>query len=168
MIYWTIDPASTLRVRARSTLHEVASNGTGLSGTVSASLNDIEGTAAGEVTVALKSQSFGDRLRDMAMHRHIEVKRYPTATFVVTAVKEQAREPWSVEVTGQLSYRQRDLSLTFKATGTVDDQRLHASAEVPLRLSNLGVKAPKMLFLKVEDDIVVQVDLHATAGPSPK
>ena len=168
MTRWKVEPTSTLRVRARSTLHDVASHGTGLSGTVSASLDDIERTAAGEVVVALKSQSFGDRLRDMAMHRHIDVKRHPIATFTVRSVTEKAREPWSVEVTGQLRYRGRDLRLTFDATGTVDQTTLHASAEVPLRLSDLGLKAPKMLFLKVEDDIVVQVDLHATAGASPK
>jgi polyisoprenoid-binding protein YceI len=132
---------------------------------MSGDLDDLESTASGTVTVPLKSQSFGDRMRDFAMHRHIQVKKWPEAQLVIKRVVVASRDPWSVTVEGALHYQGRTTDLAIDATGSVSPQSLDATATFALDLPTIGIQPPSLLFLKVERsvDVIVRIVAKGSA-----
>lgn len=162
---WRLEPGRCrLSVRARSTLHDSVSKGTGLAGTLTGDPDELEATASGTVTAPLQLLSFGDRMRDWSMARHLDLKRHPEASFGVTGVTVHSRDPWRIEVRGELAYHGHTTSLAVEVTGTLDSDRLVAQTRFPLSLGALGIKPPKMLFMKVEETVEVDVELVATTG----
>ncbi len=161
---WTIDSErSTLLVRARATLHDSVSRGHGLSGTLMAELEDLEATASGTIRAALSEQSFGDRVRDWSMARHLNLKRHPEARLDVSQVFVKSRDPWEIRLQGQMSYRGHTALIDVDVRGELDEHSLTARTTFPLELSQIGIAPPRMLFLKVADTVEVEVHLVATA-----
>lgn len=163
---WTLDPdRSWVQITASSTLHDTKSRGSGLMGEAWGDLDDLDATAGGRVRVPLKKQSFGDRMRNFAMHRHIDVKRWPEAAFEVEAVETLSRDPWRIRVSGSIEYRGQRVPLVCDAEGSLDAQGIEAETRFALRLPDLGVRPPKLLWLKVADSVDVEVKI--VAKPSP-
>ena len=160
---WTVDAAqSEVVVRAQSTLHDTSSRARGVTGTLHGDLDALETTAGGEVVVDLRKMSFGDRVRDFAMSRHLDLKRWPEARFRVDGAEVHSRDPWRITVRGTLRYRDRETAVAVEATGEVTEAGLDARAPLPLSLSGLGVPPPRFLFLKVADAVNAEVHLVAT------
>lgn len=156
---WDLDPAaSTLTVTARATLHDATSRGAGLGGRLFGDPDDLEATAGGEVQVPLGELRFGDKLRDFAMARHLELARWPEARFVVSGVDVLSRSPWRVRVRGSLHWRDRQTPLSVEATGSIEG-KLDARATFDLDIPSLGVTPPRLLFMKVADLVRVEVRL---------
>ncbi len=163
---WDIDPRqSKVSICASSTLHDSRSSGVGLTGRLHGDPDDLESTAGGSLTVPLKKQTFGDRMRDFAMHRHIDVKRWPDAAFEVAGVEVLSRDPWRIQVSGEITYRDRKTPLTVEATGSLDDDALRANASFALDLPALGIAPPRLLFMKVGDKVDVDVEIVAKGTP---
>lgn len=161
MVTWTIDPGrSRLVVRTKSTLHSSQTEGP-LQGRLHGDPDALEITAGGTVQVPMAEQVSGDRLRDTAMRRHIDVRRWPEARFTVDAVRVVSREPWEVRVSGQVEYHDTQHPLTVTATGGLGDGALEARTEFRLALKDVGVKPPRLLFLKVADEVDVSVHIVA-------
>ena len=72
---------SCVSVLALSTLHSVLGEGFGLSGSISCTLDDLENDAVCEVSFPMAELSFGDKLRNWQLHRHLDTKQWPQATF---------------------------------------------------------------------------------------
>jgi len=144
-------------------MHATSSTADGLTGALSFDLDKIEETAHGSVTVPMARMSFGDRLRDWGMRRHLNVKRWPTAVFDVSTARVESREPWCAQIDGVIRYRDVRLPVSVTATGTVTEESISAQATFECRLTDLGIAPPRFLVLKVADVVQVEVRLYASA-----
>jgi len=161
--HYQLDPQrSTVVVKAQSTLHEVTSRGAGLHGFVAGDFSNPETLAEGSISFPLANMSFGDRVRDFALKRHLNIKQWPEARFVVTGVQVEQRDPWRVQVLGKLSYRDHVVDLAVAAVGTVTETTLEATAEFTLKLPEIGITPPRFLLLKVADTVELQVRLYGS------
>ncbi|MFT5431468.1 MAG: hypothetical protein ACI9OJ_002164, partial [Myxococcota bacterium] len=152
-----------VRVRAQSTLHPTESTGAGLSGEVFGDIADLSSTAGGSVVVPVTKQSFGKRLQDFAMQKHLDAKRWPEVRFEIGAVQVLSTDPWRVSIEGTVHYK-KTTNITVEASGELGEGRIEARATFPLSLSSVGVKPPQMLFLKVDDTVEVEVLIVAEAS----
>jgi polyisoprenoid-binding protein YceI len=148
-------------VRAQSSLHAVESAASGLTGTISADPDALESTFEASIECPMSNMSFGDRLRDWRLHSHLQTKQWPVARFEVTELQVVERDPWRVQISGDLVYRGQREHLEMNATGSFDDATLQASADFTLNLSQLGLTPPRFLFLKMHDSLEVHVELYA-------
>ena len=65
-----------------------------------------------------------------------------------------------VEVNGVLSYRSRETSLTARARGTLSEESgLRAQCRFKVDLRHLDIEPPSFLFLKVNPEVEVEVEL---------
>ena len=152
---------SVLHVEARAPLHSTHAQGRGLSGTVSFDPADVAGSLKLEVSVAIAEIRSGDSLLDSKSLRHVEAARYPTARFVLDRASGQ---PPALRVEGKISWRDEvvPVSVTTKTEVGATEARGHAAFELDMR--RFGLVAPKLLFLKVQDVVKLEVEIVAVPG----
>ena len=119
--------------------------------------------AGGAAAVSLDQLSSGDRLRDWSIRRHLDVKKWPRASFEVETVSVLSREPWTANIHGTLGFRDQRKPLSVTATGKHDETSLEVQAEFQLCLPEWGLKPPRFLVLKVDDTVSIHVHLYASA-----
>jgi len=152
---------SIVRVEARAPLHSTHASGHALSGTVTVDPADVTGSLKMVVEVAIAQIRSGDRLLDGKSLDHVDVSRHPTARFAAERASGTAA---SLRVEGKLSWRGYDVPLSVVARADVgaSEARGHASFELDMR--RFGLRAPKLLFLKVQDVVRLEVEIVAVPG----
>jgi hypothetical protein len=55
--------------------------------------------------------------------------------------------------------------LVLAGRGTLDDMTLEASATFELDIRDLGLKAPRFLMIKMDDEVTVDVIVRGTVAP---
>jgi polyisoprenoid-binding protein YceI len=115
------------------------------------------------VTVDLEQLSSGGRVRDWNIRRHLDVKKWPRATFEVESVSVVSREPWAANLHGTLGFRDQRKRVSVTATGKRNETNLEVQAEFQLCLPEWGLKPPRFLVFKVDDMVSVHVHLYASA-----
>jgi polyisoprenoid-binding protein YceI len=162
-----IDPArSTVRIEARSSLHPIRSESTGLEGYLDAELLpdgriDVEATIAGRVELALERLSSGNPLYDREMRRRVDTRRYPTATGELSALKATGRDA-TYRVRGEVTFRgvtrsaEDDMAIEQTAPGTLRLEGRHI-----FDVREFGMEPPRILALRVYPEVEVSVELFA-------
>jgi polyisoprenoid-binding protein YceI len=162
---FNIDPErSTVSVRAQSRLHGVKSLGAGLNGYVAGNFDDPRSLAEGRISFPMAQMSFGDRIRDFALRRQLNIKRWPQAHFDVQRVEVQERDPWRIQVIGVLSYHDHTLEINLPASGSVSDTQMNATAQFTINLPDIGITPPRFLMFKMANTVTVEVRLYASQG----
>lgn len=151
---------SIVRVEARAPLHSTHAEGRALSGSVVVDPADPVGTLRMEVTAEIAAIKSGDFLLDTKSQSHVESNRFPTARFVLERATGSAG---ALRVEGKISWRGRDVPLTTVARAEIDAGQARGSASFELDMRSFGLTAPKLLFLKVQD--VVKIDVEIVAVP---
>ncbi len=161
---YRLDPTqSRLVITGRSTLHGITTRGDQLTGEVTIDWDAPEPAAT--ISAPLERVRFGDFVRDGFLHRHLDVKRWPTATFTLTgATVVGAGTEHRASLTGTLSYRSHSAPITAEATARHDASRLDASAHFALDLRDFGLTPPKLLGLEVEPVVHIDVTLVGRAS----
>ena len=160
---WRIDPnQSTVSLSTESAFHKSTSVGS-IHGLLDGAPDNLESTAGGRVIVPVENQRFGNRMQDYAMYKHLDSHRWPEAHYKVTGLDVLSRSPWRVRIHGVIQYRDMDTPLSTEATGTVTDDRLEAKCSFTLRLAQLGVEPVRLLFMRVSENVDVDVAIVAKA-----
>lgn len=150
-----------LTVQARSKVHDVRTVWTTFSGHVDADPEAIE-TAGATVTVDMTAADAGDWLKTRKLKSDFELEAHPRATFELRAVKGVVRDGprFTATAEGVLRWRGKEVVLTLAGRGMVDAARVEATATFDLDIRTLGLAAPRVLMIKMDDVVSVEVSLR--------
>jgi polyisoprenoid-binding protein YceI len=155
-----------------------------VSGSIDVDLANVE-TGSVELTVELDKLDTGieGRNKHMKSPEYLDTARLPRAVFKSKRVKALGdkvvapQRPVQIEVSGELTLHGVTRPLTIKATlhhlkGDQWSSRmigpgdiLGVSTAFPLKMSDYGIKVPKMLLLKVADEVQIAVKVNARTQP---
>lgn len=166
---------STVVVHGRATGHRFHSKFSGLGGGLEIPLES-PNEATGSISLPMSKVDAGDFLRTAQIKRFLEPAKFPNATFALHALSLGSAEEFAaalngerevgVEVTGTLSYRSRQVDLKAQARGTLsNDGRLRAICKFKLDLRTLHIEPPSFLFLKVNPEVDIEVEIFGAQGP---
>ena len=158
----------TLRVKARSRVHDTTTVWDRLTGDVEADADTLA-TAGAKATfsVDMTSCDAGDWLKTRKLKKDFELERHPTAVFELRSVKDVVREgaKFTATAEGVLKWRGKEVVLVLAGRGTLDEVHVEASATFELDIKTLGLAAPRFLMIKMEDEVTVEVTVRgAVAG----
>lgn len=152
----------TLTVKAKSRLHDTTTVWSVVRGEVEADADTLA-TAGAVATFTVDMTQFdaGDWLKNKKLRSDFEMDKHPEARFALQKVRDVVREGGSNAFTaiaeGMLAWRGREVTLTITGKGTLDANGVAASASFPLDIRTLGMKAPRFLMFKMEDEVMVEV-----------
>jgi polyisoprenoid-binding protein YceI len=153
----------SLTVKARSSVHDTTAVWDKITGEIEADPNEIE---AAKATFAVDMTAFdaGDWLKNRKLRKDFALEAHPTATFTLDRVSEVVREGagFAAKAEGQLRWRGKTVPLKLVGKGSLDAERLIASATFELDIRLLGLVPPKFLLFKVEDVVTVEIKLQGS------
>jgi len=168
----TLAPAAgTVTVTGTSTLHDWSVHATGLRG----SLDLPSGFLAGETTavpaarftLAVRAlQSEHDKMNTL-MWEALQAAKHPELTFALESARLQgAGGPTTkVEVKGALMVAGVARPVTLVLDVRRDGNRLLASGELPLKMSDFGIKPPTAMMGTMRTGDAVRVKIETTLAP---
>lgn len=149
-----------LTVKARSSVHDTTTVWDKITGDVEADPDAIEQAKA---TFAVDMTSFdaGDWLKNRKLRKDFDLDHHATATFTLERVSQVVRDgaKFEAKADGTLAWRGKTVPLQLAGKGTLDRERLTASATFELDIKLLGLQAPKLFMFKMEDVVTVEVML---------
>ena len=163
---YLVDPAKSLVVvHARSSVHDTDARWTRLTGTISVDPADPGAGAEARVVVDMRELDAGDRMKNWKLRGDLEPDKYPEAVFTLAKL-EDVRTSARVEAAALGSIAWRGRTAQVKATGSaqITAASILATCKFELNVTHLGVKPPKVLMFKVDEVVLVDVTLVATAG----
>lgn len=139
--------------------------------------------STGQFEVDMATLKTGIDMRDQHLReRFVHTDSFPKATFRLTKITKLQPsaladgQPASVEAQGDLTIH--GVTKPVTATGTVtymkesDDTKarlpgdlIHVDVNFPILLSEFNIERPKMLFLKLSDNVAISVDVFASTKP---
>jgi polyisoprenoid-binding protein YceI len=147
-----------LTVKAHSNVHDTTTAWDKVDGHVDADPDAIDGAKA---TFAVDMTSFdaGDWLKNRKLRKDFEMDAHPRATFELARVSEVVRDgaKFQAKAEGVLRWRGKEVVLVLTGQGTLDRDRLEASATFELDIRKLGLQAPRLFMFKMEDQVTVEV-----------
>ena len=160
------DPAGTeIKFKLDTALHEVHGNFTLKSGEVT--FDPATGKASGELIVDAKSGQSGSNSRDGKMHKSIlESSKFTTVVFVPDHVDGSVgRQGTSkVQVHGTMKLHGADHELTLQVEVRMNEGRVTATTRFTIPYVKWGLKNPSMLFLKVNENVEIEIRGNARIG----
>jgi len=163
---YSVGTGSKITVRARSRLHDTTTVWDRVTGDVDAAAATLE-TAGATARFAVDMTKFdaGDWLKNRKLRSDFDLERHPQAVFELVRVRDVARQGdrFTAVADGMLRWRGKEVPLTVKGSGTLDDQRIQATGTFELDIRTLGLSAPRFLMFKVEDEVTIDVVVEGTA-----
>jgi polyisoprenoid-binding protein YceI len=164
--------ASSIQFVSDAPLEKFTGKSNSLSGEITVDPNKPE-KAKGDVRAEVATIKTNVALRDehLAGENWLDAKKYPQARFVITKIsgvsKLKPNDLTEVTVNGKFSLHGVTKDVTTKAKvrytpGAKATLRVQTSLTV--HLEDYKVSIPSIVALKVSPDIVVNVDIRATAG----
>ena len=155
-----------LNVQARSSLHDTTTVWDKITGDVDA---DAEAIEAARATFKVDMTSFdaGDWLKNRKLKKDFDMDAHPQATFELRAVKDVVRDgaKFTATAEGLLTWRGKQVELVLAGRGTLDPSHVEASATFELDIRKLGLAAPRVLMIKMEDVVSVEVTVRGSVVP---
>lgn len=123
---------------------------------------------SGQFQVDISTLKSDDNRRDNRIReRWLESSRYPTATFVPSAIQDfpadaAEGQPFSFKLAGNMTIREATKPVVFDVTATLQGDTLSGTAQTELLMSDFGFEAPEMPgLLKVMDAVTVRLEFVA-------
>ena len=153
--------SGTLKVEARSRLHDTTTTWDKISGDVDADPEAIEAAKA-LFTVDMTSFDAGDWLKNRKLRKDFDMDGHPRATFTLRRVSDVVRDgaKFTAKAEGVLKWRGKEVALVLSGTGSLDAGRLEASGTFVLDIRQLGLSAPRFLMIKMEDEVAIDVSVR--------
>jgi polyisoprenoid-binding protein YceI len=150
-----------LTVKARSSVHDTTTVWDKITGDVEADPDAIEAATA-SFSVDMTSFDAGDWLKNRKLRKDFDLEGHPTATFRLERVSNVVRAgaAFEAKAEGQLQWRGKTVPLKLAGKGSLDADRLTASASFELDIKLLGLQPPKFFMFKVEDVVTIDVVLQ--------
>ncbi len=157
-----------LTVKARSSIHDTTTVWDKITGEVVADPSAPGGIEAATATFSVDMTAFdaGDWLKNRKLRKDFAIEDHPTATFTLERVSDVVKDgaSFAAKAQGQLRWRGKTVPLKLSGKGSLDADRLTASASFDLDIKLLGLAAPKFFLFKVEDVVTVEIALHGQQG----
>ncbi len=169
MPVYRIGTGSRVQVKARSKIHDTTTVWDHVAGDVDAA-PDTLATAGAKARFAVDMTKFdaGDFIKNRKIRSDFDMDRNPEAIFELRAIRDVKREPNSDRFTavadGTLRWRGREVALTIQGQGTMTATAIDATGTFDLDIKQLGLKAPRFLMFKMEDEVTVHVTLRGAAS----
>jgi polyisoprenoid-binding protein YceI len=155
-------------IDARSSLHPIHSETTGLEGWFEA---DVQGggrinpavTPHARLELAVDEMTSGNPLYDREMRRRIDARRYPTISGQLTFMKSTEHDGRYL-VGGEITFRGVTKPYEDEVTLTqLDDATVRLEGEHTFDVRDFGMEPPRILALRVYPDVKVRVEIIAKA-----
>jgi polyisoprenoid-binding protein YceI len=164
--YSIVPERSTVRIDARSNVHPIHSETSGLEGFVELDLEptgsvDLANAPVGRLSLDVERLKSGNRLEDREMQKRVDAKRYPRIEGVLDAMVGNGNDG-SYRVSGDVTFRgvsRRHEDLMEVAA--VDERTIRLSGSSTFDIREFGMEPPKVLMLKVEPEVDVTVEIFA-------
>lgn len=159
---------SRVTIDAKSSLHPIHTESTGLAGWVELDLGDggeIEPGAEpkGQLEFAVDRLRSGNILEDRELRRRIDAKKFPTIKGELTSLRSVDGDGSGRFVaTGEITFRGVTKSSSDEITVSVDageSIRIRGSSTFDIR--EFGMDPPRLLMLTVSPDVRVAIDVVA-------
>lgn len=148
-----------VQVKARAPGHDFTCGGDGIAG---------EATVEGERIVSAKAEfplerlKAGDPLGNRELRKFLDLDRRPVA-------KGELAEPIALSIAGDRVSGSGKLRLVVEGPTTTVPVRFEGTlprvrASIDLTFTGLGYKPPKLLFLKVKDELSVELEIEVVAS----
>jgi polyisoprenoid-binding protein YceI len=159
-----IDPnTSRVWIQARSSLHPIHGEATGLEGWIEADVTDgrvdFGDTPKIQVELPVDRLKSGNALEDAELQRRIDAKRFPTIRGEVRKIEQTDGGRYPVR--GDLTFHGVTRLVEGDVSVNVDGDSLVVEGEQTFDIREFGVDPPKILMLKVHPDVKVRVRVVA-------
>jgi polyisoprenoid-binding protein YceI len=143
-------------------VHAIHGRAGELGGTVDADVVDgrIQGPVAGRLEVPVKHLRSGNPLNDAELQRRVDARRHPNIVGEIrnaTPLGDDGR----FRVEGDLNFHGVTKTVTGEIQISVDDDRLIIAGEQVFDIRDFGIKPPRILMLRVEPEVHVEIKLVA-------
>ncbi|MGH3735176.1 MAG: YceI family protein [Micromonosporaceae bacterium] len=156
--YRIVPERSRVWIEARSSLHPIHGEATGLEGELD--LRYVSGRLVTDPVPALRITLPVDRLRsgnplnDLQLRRVVDAERFPTISGTATAVERSGE---GYRVTGELTFHGVTRTVADEITVTADGDELVIEGEHQFDVTDFGVTPPKVLMLRVHPEVTVRI-----------
>ena len=155
---WTINADSEVGYRIKEVINTLPKEANGRTKSITGSLT-MAGTvvSAGEFTVDMTTFDSGDSRRDGQFRgRIMEVDKFPTATFTLTAPIDFQQIPTdagsvTVNATGDLTLHGVTKSVTFELTATFKNGLIGVLGKIPVTFADYDIGNPSFATVTTED-----------------
>ena len=166
MTRYAIDPdRSTVWIEARSTLHPIHGEATGVRGHLEIDLTDgrLEVSAPAELHIELPVEELrsGNPLQDRELLRRIDADRYRRITGDARKVQEADGEG-RYRVSGDVSFHGATRTVEGEVrVGAPDERTVVVEGEQIFDIRDFNLKPPKVLMFRVEPEVTVRIQVTA-------
>ena len=163
--YRIISTRSRVWIEARSNVHPIRTEATGLEGWLDLDIGDgtinVDQPVLGHLEFPVENLKSGNSFEDRELKRRIDARRYPSIVGDLKSMK-QTDEPSRYIVGGDLTFRGTSRSYEDEMTVELqDDRTVSMSGESVFDIRDFGMDPPRILMLKVQPEVTVRVELVA-------
>ena len=171
MTRFAIDPArSAVWIEARSSLHPIHGEATGLEGYLDVAVADgqLDLSEPAELHVELPVEQLrsGNPLQDRELLRRIDADRFRKIRGDARKVQSDGDDRY--RVTGDVSFHGATRTMEGDVRVTApDDRSLVVEGEQVFDIRDFNMKPPKVLMFKVEPEVTVRIKVTAERADQP-
>lgn len=167
MTRYTIDPVrTTVWIDARSSLHPIHSETTGMEGYFDGEVDgdgllDVTAPAQASLELEIAKMSSGNGLYDREMMRRVDARRFPKImaklqSVTATETKGSYLAEGDITFKGVTQRVSDEVTLSTPEAGTIVFEGEHV-----FNLPDFGMDPPKIMMLKVYPDVTIRVRIVA-------
>lgn len=166
--YDIVPGASRVSVDASSSVHPIHVEATELSGFLDLEIADdgeLEpaGDPIGQVQVKVEDLKSGNRLIDKETDRRVDTRKHPNVVGELTSLESVGNGRY--RASGEIKFH----GVTHAVEGEMrieldDDGKLVLTGQQTFDVRNWDLQPPKLLMLKVDPEVEVEIEVHAEAS----
>ena len=163
--YRIIPTRSRVWIEARSNVHPIHTEATGLEGWLDLDIGDgkvnVDQMVVGHLEFPVDNLKSGNSFEDRELQRRIDARRYPTIIGDLKSMKH-TDEPSRYVVGGDLTFRGATRSYEDEMSVEIhDDRTVDMAGESLFDIRDFGMDPPRILMLKVQPEVTVRVEIFA-------
>jgi len=156
---------STVQVGLRVNLHPSHINANALGGFIECEVDDqgkprLDQPYRAELTLPVEAIKSGNGIQDREMRRRFDVSRYPTIAATVTRGEPLDGEG-RYRATAQLAMHGQTREISGDVHLRVDGTTMTIDGQQVINVKDFGIDPPRLIILKVEPDVDLQVHIVA-------
>lgn len=111
----------------------------------------------GSIEVAITDFISDNKKRDASMYETMESDQFPKASFEIKEMIPKGGDSYTLKGTMSLHGVSRPMS--FEGSVAEEGNKVRIKAKSVMKMSDFGIKPPKMVFLTVRDQVDLAVDV---------